>query len=227
MARLDAAAQNALLEWVEARIAAGAAFYARGYQGETHLYETPERRYIIKVAPGTGVAGWAARWMLHREYEAYRRLEGFVGAPACYGLLQNRFLVLDYVNGTPLRRAAIVDRDTFFTTLLAHIEEMHRRGVAHADLKRKDNLIVVDGRLPCLIDFGAAVIKRSGFAPVNHYLFELARRFDLNAWAKLKYRGQYDEMTPADRAHFRRTWIEKIARRIKHHYLSIKHRLAR
>jgi serine/threonine protein kinase len=125
-----------------------------------------------------------------------------------------------------LREARIADRKIFFDTLFEQIQELHRRGVAHADLKRRDNLLVVDGRLPCLIDFGAAALRKPGFAPVNHYLYRLAKRFDYNAWAKLKYQGRMDELTPEDRAYYDRTGIEIVARAIKRSYLKLKRRIA-
>jgi predicted Ser/Thr protein kinase len=222
--RLDAAAERALIEWIE-RAAPGGAHYGRGYQGTAYLYEAPGRRLIVKVALGRGMRGWLSRWTLRREYRAYRRLDGFAGSPRCYGLLRARYLVLDYVDGAPLRRASLSDRAAFFDTLLAYIKELHRRGVAHADLKRKDNLLVVEGRDPRLIDFGAAIVRKPGFAPINHYLYALAQRFDYNAWAKLKYDGRFDDMTPEDRMYYRRTTVEKLARVVKRAYLAVKHQV--
>lgn len=215
-----------MIEWIETHSRAGQPAYARGYQGAVYLYEKDGRRLIVKVAPGTGLAGRTRRWMLRREYEAYRRLDGFAGSPPCRGLVGDRYLVLDYVDGVPLRHARIIDRHAFFDTLFAYIRELHRRGVAHADLKRQDNLLVIDGRLPCLVDFGAAVVRKPGFAPLNRYLYRLAQRFDFNAWAKLKYGGRYEEMAAADRVYFRRTAVEKIARAIKRSYLRLKRRVA-
>ena len=83
---------------------------------------------------------------------------------------------------------------------------------------------MVGGRLPCLVDFGAAILRKPGFAPFNHYLYELARRLDFNAWAKLKYEGRMEELTPEDRPYYRRTVIEKVARAIKRSYLWLKRR---
>lgn len=225
-APLDAGTERGLIEWIEARAADGQAAHARGYQGAVYLYESSGRRFAVKVASGRGWRGYVRRWMLRQESEVYRRLAGFPGSPRCYGLLRGRYLVLDYVEGVPLRRAALSDRDRFFDTLLARILELHRRGVAHADLKRRDNLLVLGGDTPCLIDFGAAIVHKPGFAPLNHYLYALARRFDLNAWAKLKYDGRYQDMTPQDRAYFRRTAVERIARALKRTYLNVKRRVA-
>lgn len=225
-ARLDPGTERALLEWIEARVGSGEAAHARGYQGAVYLYQAGGRRFAVKAAAARGWRGLVARRMLRREHRVYERLRGFPGSPRCYGLLRARYLVLDYVDGEPLRRARLADRRGFYDTLRAYIEELHRRGVAHADLKRRENLLVLDGRRPCLVDFGAAIVRKPGFAPLNRYLYGLARRFDLNAWAKLKYDGRYEEMTPEDRACYRRTAVERIARAIKRTYLSAKRRVS-
>ena len=219
--------ERALIEWIEARTRTGDPAHASGYQGAVYLYESDGRRLVVKAAAGGGVAGRLRRWMLRREYDAYRRLTDFAGSPRCYGLIEGRYLVLEFVDGPSLRSGRIDDRRTYFDTLLAHIKELHRRGVAHADLKRRDNLLVIDGRLPCLVDFGAAIVRKPGFAPFNHYLYELARRFDFNAWAKLKYQGRMEELTEEDRPYYRRTVVEIVARAIKRSYVRLKRRSAR
>jgi len=224
-ASLDSSAERALIEWIEARTRAGDPAHASGYQGAVYLYESNGRRLVVKAAVGAGVAGRLRRWMLRREFDAYRRLTDFAGSPRCYGLIAGRYLVLEYIDGVSLRSGRIDDRRTYFDTLFAHIAELHRRGVAHADLKRRDNLLVIGGRLPCLVDFGAAIVRKPGFAPFNHWLYELARRFDFNAWAKLKYQGRMEELTPEDRPYYRRTVIEIVARAIKRPYVRLKRRI--
>ena len=223
---LDPTTERALIEWIEARARAGEPAHARGYQGAVYLYEHDGRRLIVKAATGSGARGWLRRWMLRREYQTYQRLKGFAGSPACHGLIRGRYLVLDYIDAVPVRLEQITDPRTFFDTLFAHIKELHRRGVAHADLKRRDNLLVIDGRLPCLIDFGAAIVAKPGFAPINRRLYRLAQRFDFNAWAKLKYNGRVDQMTAEDRVYYHFTAIERIARTIKRSYLKLKRRIA-
>lgn len=218
---LDALTESELVAWIERNVPHRPA-YAQGYQGRVYLYESDGGRLIVKVATGAAPWRWLRQAMLRREARAYRHLAGFRGAPRCHGLLQNRYLVLEYVDGLPLRRASTLDRPAFFDALLGHIQELHRRGVAHADLKRPDNLLVVDGRAPYLIDFGAAIVRKPGFAPLNHYLYELARKFDLNAWVKLKYQGKFDQVSDADRAYYHRTGVEKLARTIKRGYLRVK-----
>ncbi|MGH8770668.1 MAG: hypothetical protein ACREV2_05735, partial [Burkholderiales bacterium] len=201
--------------------------FGRGYQGEIYLYEKDSERFIVKFASGRGVLRWLRARMLRNEFAAYQRLRGFEGSPCCYGLLNGKYLVLAYMNGIPIRRAPISDPARFFDSLFVFIKELHARGVAHADLKRQDNLLVVDGSRPCLVDFGMAVLRKEGFAPVNHFLFRLACQFDLNAWIKLKYRKRMAEISTADRAYYHRTLIESGLRETKRAYKWIKRLLLR
>lgn len=222
----DLPTERALSEWLEALTRAGQPAYAQGYQGPVYLYEREGRRYIVKTAAVAGLSGLLRRWMLRREYEAYKRLTNFPGSPRCYGLVDSRFLVLEYIDAPSLRSGQIDDRRAFYDTLFAQITELHRRGVAHADLKSKDNLLVIGGRIPCMVDFGAAMMRKPGFAPWNHFVYDLARRLDFNAWAKLKYEGRMDEITPEDRPYYRRTAVEKVARAIKRSYARFKRLVA-
>ena len=174
--------------------------------------------------------GWGLGWlirlrMLRNEYRAYSRLSEIQGIARCYGLLDGRYLVLEHIDGIPIRNAQITHQDLFFETLLKVIKELHHVGVAHTDLKKKDNVLVVDGKSPCLIDFGVAVVRKPGFAPLNHYLYNIASTFDFNAWVKLKYDGNYENLTPEDKEYFNRTVIEKVSRWIKDHYLIVKRAL--
>ena len=83
------------------------------------------------------------------------------------------------------------------------------------DLKKKDNLLVTHHDEPCVLDFGAAVIKKEGFHPINHFLYRLAIRFDYNAWVKHKYHNNMHNIDAADQIYYQRTSIEKIAKQIK------------
>jgi len=216
--------EDELVAWIKTHLASNTSIHARGYQGNVYLYQDKGRRLIIKAAAGAGLVSWLRTAMLRNEYRVYEKLRGFTGSPRCYGLVRGRYLVLEYIDGAPIRDATIGDQETFFTRLLELIKELHRRGIAHTDLKRKDNLLVVDGLRPCLIDFGAAVVYRPGFHPLNHFLFDLAKQFDHNAWVKLKHR--YIEQAPEkDLAYYRFTRIERLARWIKRRYLKIKQRL--
>ena len=214
--------EDHLVRWIERSVADRTHILAQGYQGQVYLFQHAHQRLIIKAASGNGLLRWLRTRMLLRESQVYARLDGFPGCPRCYGLVRGRYLVLEYIDGIPLRSAHIADRARYYDSLHALIMQLHDRGIAHSDMKRKDNLLVVAGSRPCLIDFGAAVVRKPGFAPFNHFLFRTAVRFDYNAWIKLKYNNRLDEVSAADQGYYRRTWIEKAARRTKRVYKRIK-----
>ncbi len=214
--------ETELLQWIRSNQKTGSNILSRGYQGYVYLYEDDKQRLIIKVPTGWGL-GWLIRLqMLRNEYRAYSRLSEIEGIARCFGLLDGRYLVLEYIDGIPIRNAQITHQHLFFETLLKLIKEVHDAGVAHTDLKKKDNLLVVEGKRPYLIDFGVAVVRKPGFAPLNHYLYHIASTFDFNAWVKLKYDGNYAKITPEDKKYFNRTIIEKVSRWIKDNYLILK-----
>ena len=215
-------AENELLEWIKRSIKTRTNIFSCGYQGNVYLYEGKGRRLIIKAPIGWGLGRIIRRAMLRNEYRVYSRISGVSGVPRCYGLLDGCYLVLEFIDGVPVRNAQITDSGVFFETLLQLIKDLHKAGVAHTDLKKKDNLLVIEGHTPCVIDFGVAVIRKSGFAPVNHYLYNLARKFDFNAWIKLKYDGRYENIFEQDREYFNWTVVEKVSRWSKDTYLDIK-----
>ncbi len=219
---MDKLTENQLLQWVRDRVKTKSNIFDRGSQGHVYLYEGNGQRLILKTPTGWGLGGFIRWLMLRNEYRAYSRLSDMRGIPRCYGLLDGRYLVLECIGGAPVRRARITDRGMFFETLLGLIKEMHNAGVAHGDLKKKDNLLVVEGRTPCVIDFGVAVVWKPGFAPINHYLYNLARKFDFNAWVKLKYEGNFKNMTDEDAEYYDRTIVETVSRWIKRSYRRVK-----
>jgi predicted Ser/Thr protein kinase len=214
--------EEVLLEWITASLRERRNILGRGYQCHTLLYRDAQRSLVVKAPLGRGLAAYVRRRMLQHEHAVYGRLSGLPGLPVCYGFLKKRFLVLEFVDGVPVSDARITDRDFFFDALLQQIKTMHESGVAHGDLKKKDNILVVDGRHPILLDFGVAVIRKPGPMPVNRFLYSLFRKFDFNAYVKLKYRKRIDLITAADRPFYQRTVVEKSAGWIKRRYLKIK-----
>jgi len=214
MPNLPPGLNHDLLARIETCLADRGNVLGRGYQGHTYLLHTDDKPLVIKAPLGRGPAALVSRWMLYNEYRVYRRLAGIDGVPACLGFVGRRYLVLECIDGAPVRRAQITDPEHFFRTLLERIRSMHQRGIAHGDLKKKDNILVVDGRDPWLIDFGVAVVRKNRIAPVNHYLFRLFKRFDYNAWVKLKSRSSA-HLSVAEQGYYRRTLVERVARGVK------------
>ncbi len=218
----NAPTEDELVSWSRRSTDDRSNVLASGYQGHIFLYNENGQRRVIKVASGRGPLRWLRAYMLRNEFHVYSRLAGFRGCPHCYGLIKGRYLVLEYLDGESLRYTEVEDRAKYYEELFQIISEMHWRGVAHFDLKRKANLMVLPGSVPRVIDFGVAVIRKPGFAPFNHLLYDLAVRFDFNAWMKLKYNKRICDASEADRIYYRRTRIEKFGRRLKPAYKWLK-----
>jgi serine/threonine protein kinase len=212
---LDGLSEEALVRWIEDSLASGRHRLGHGYQGQTLLYQDPDRRLVIKAPSGRGPRRWLSLLMLRHEARVYRQLGDSAAAPRCHGLLRNRYLVLEFIDGELARYATIADREAFFAELFAVLQALHARGIAHSDLQKQDNLFVTRDGHPCLLDFGASVVRKPGFAPFNHLHFRFAARLDLNHWVKLKYRGRMQQVPPSDLRYYRRTRLERMARAFK------------
>ncbi len=213
--------ESALKKWIEDSLANNENLLAAGYQGKILHYEDADHDYLIKVPHGQGLVRSFHRRMLRHEYAAYQQLGEFDGAPACHGLIDGQYLVLEYVQGRTIRKKRPLDEDEYHTKLLEYIRAMHARGVAHMDLKRKDNLLVKTDESPCILDFGAAVIKKKGLHVFNQYHFRIGKQFDYNAWIKHKYHDRMHEISMFDRKYYRPTWIEVLAGTIKSVYTKL------
>jgi len=166
-------------------------------------------RLAVKTPRGRGIAWHARRFSLRREFQAYRRVEGLPGFPRCIGLYGGAHLVLEYVDGALLRHASPAEPEAFFDALRVTIEGMHDRGVAHGDLKSRQNVMVAATGHPMIIDLGTAIVRRPGWHPLNRWMFNYLRQIDRNGWVKLKY-GSYDRADELDRRLVRRSRIERI-----------------
>jgi predicted Ser/Thr protein kinase len=200
----DLPAESELLQWIKNSTKTRSNVFSYGYQGHVYLYDHEGRRLIVKAPTGWGPIRLIYRAMLRNEYKVYSKLAGINGIPRCYGLLERRYLVLEYVDGIPIRKAKIRDRDVFFSRLLELIEQLHGAGVAHGDMKKKDNVLVVGGCEPCVIDFGVAVVKKPGFAPINRTGFKTRVLME-----------REDER-------YKRTGVETFARWVKRRYVRLK-----
>ena len=191
-----------------------------GYQGVVYKVpagaDYPVDFLIVKDAMGSAIARSLRRWMIRREYAVYRRLEGVPGVPRCFGLHEDR-LLLEFVDGHPLRLSAneLPDRQRFFAELLVIVQSIHAVGVAHSDMKRKDNILVTPSGSPYLIDFGSAVLRPDARSAWRDWTFRQACQIDLNAWVKHKYLARYDEVSDEDAPYYDPTPVERLVRPIR------------
>jgi predicted Ser/Thr protein kinase len=223
---MDESLQNELRSFLADEQRLADALLSSGYQGSVFLYETGGTKFVIKQAAG-GMFGWFHRLMLRREARVYERLADVDGVPHSPGFLNDRWLLLDYVQGESLRRVrkTLREPDDFYRALRKIIADCHAAGVAHGDLKRKDNVLVAADERPHVIDFGTAVMRDGGL--LDRLLFPLIRRFDRNAWIKAKYRFDLERISAEDSNWYRPTVLEQTFRLLQKFWRVISFRQAR
>lgn len=207
-----------LTEWVNAHQHSNAFALSAGYQGKTLLFNENNHRLVIKVPLGNFITRPINLALLRHEYKVYQKLQGVDFIPQCYGMANNEFLVIEFIEGKSIREKNLPTDSPCFVKLLAIIKEMHERQVAHFDLKRSENLMISEKGEPVLIDFGVSIIRKKGLHWLNHYLFNLAKQFDFNAWARHKYKKQMHLISEEDKPYYRKTGIEVFSKKIKRFY---------
>jgi serine/threonine protein kinase len=169
------------------------------------------------------------RFLVWRESKAYRRLKGLKGVPACYRVIDGLALVIEEVRGKSLEGLEKEKRLSalFFEDLRALMNEVHRRGLAHCDLKRAPNILLGDDGRPYVIDWSAAISEREfRFFPLNL----IYRRFlldDFNAITKVQLRHCPELVSPEqENLYLRRNKAEKLIRTVRDRLREILQRVA-
>jgi predicted Ser/Thr protein kinase len=206
---MDSRLQDKLRAFLGDEQRRAAALISAGYQGAAYLYDENGHKLVIKEAGGGVLTRWFHQLMLRREARVYQRMSDVAGVPHSPGVLDDKYLVLEFIEGRSLQEARheLRGNANFFDRLRKVISDFHAAGVAHGDLKRKDNVIVKAGDEPVVIDFGTAVARQGGL--FDRLMFRLVRRFDKNAWIKLKYDRDYAAITADDMLWYRPTIVEK------------------
>jgi predicted Ser/Thr protein kinase len=224
---MDESLQESLRQFLDDEKRRKSALLSSGYQGSAYLYESGDTRLVIKEAAGGLLTGWFHRRILRREARAYQLMQDVPGVPHSPGMLDDTFLLLEYIDGRSLQvaRHELRGNSEFYARLRKIISDFHAVGVAHGDLKRKDNMLVMAGDQPVIIDFGTAVIRNGNL--FDRLMFRLVRRFDNNAWIKLKYNGDYAAVTAEDLQWYRPTIVEQTIRVIQRVWRTVTFRQAR
>ena len=145
-------------------------------------------------------------WLLARR-EA-RALEAVRGLPAVPQLLRwdGRCLDRSYMEGAAMyQRPPRGDLD-YFRRARRQLQALHRRGIAHNDLAKEANWLVLEDGTPAIIDFQLAVRGN----PRSRWMRLLARE-DLRHLLKHKRTYCRDSITPVEQRVLKRhSWVREL-----------------
>lgn len=215
---LDFISERELADWVNQHLDAEAVSLSAGYQGKTLLYSENGHKLVIKVPLGNIFTRPVNLALLRHEYRIYQQLQGMSAVPICYGMANEQFLVIEFIEGQTIRQNRPETGSEYYVKLLTAIKEMHQRNVGHFDLKRPENLLVDKNNEPKIIDFGVSILRKQGLHWLNQYLFRLAKQFDFNAWARHKYDKNMANISSDDLPYYKKTAIEVFSKKIKRFY---------
>ncbi len=110
------------------------------------------------VVRDTRTAPWWARWLARRlaarEARALGLLGGIGGVPRLYDF-DGQVLRRQWLAGQPMYISRPVD-PTYYRRALRLVAQLHRRGIAHNDLAKEPNWLVLEDGNPGLVDFQLA-----------------------------------------------------------------------
>lgn len=150
---------------------------------------------VLLVEAGGGrvvVKDWErvplGRLLARREARIHGALRGHDTVPRFLGFIDARAFALEYRPGRRFsRRHPDVFSPAFGEALAEAVGGLHRRGVAHLDLRHRGNVRADPAGRPVLLDFGAALHFRPGSRGARWLLPWLARidRRALGKWRRL------------------------------------------
>jgi hypothetical protein len=182
------------------------------------VYRSPQGEFAVK---DYGMRPWIVRntlgrWLVRRECRAYAAAAGAPGLARFRGRQGPFAFAVEWIDAPPLA-ASIPGRvePARFDRLLEIVEELHRRGVALADLNYRDVLLSGDGSVH-VIDLAAAWVLGERPGRFRRRLFEYFRRADRFSVARLRARfvGEPAAAAVADADPTVLAWHRR-ARRIK------------
>lgn len=138
------------------------------------------------------------RWVVAREQEVLRRLNGIPGVPQWRGAVGHYGFLMTELAGDPLPRRGLRARTgpEFFDACMRLLESVHARGVAHGDIRRK-NFLMTPEATPALIDFQTAWLDGRGW--VRHRIFLFLATVDRWNLARMKMKSFPYALTEGER----------------------------
>lgn len=151
--------------------------------GTVELIEAGTQQDSAVVRRDTGRSRWwlrgVARWLAAREAAALRTAVGIGALPELRrwdkGVLERTWL-----EGKPMQVAKPRSR-AYFRAALRLLAQLHRAGIAHNDLAKEPNWLVLPDGSPALVDFQLAWISKK-----RSRMFRLLAREDLRYLLKHK-----------------------------------------
>ena len=173
-----------------------------GSRPDVLLIEIAGQRAVLKDQNGADkwfalLLGPLLNW---RECKALAKLAAVDCIPELYHQPDARSFLMSYHRSEQITRLqeAEVDWPDFFDKLTLAIEQVHRAGVAHNDLRNPTNTLLTPEGDPVLVDLVACFCKGQAWNFPNLWLFNKFCQVDKSAMTKMKSRLAPDLLAEHD-----------------------------
>jgi len=190
-----------------------------GSRADVLLIRVDGRQAVLKDY--SGADPWFRRLVgplsVRREARALAQLEGVPGVPRLIRTIGREALLTEYLGGASTsekKKNKGLDPE-FFARFYRLVEQIHRRGVAHCDLRSEGNILVTPDGDPAFVDFTAHFRRPRRRNPLTRWMFERFCQADRVAVARLKHAVWPELLTEEERAVLardRKTPLARLAR---------------
>jgi len=130
------------------------------------------------------------RRLIAREFRIYQALDGVPGVPRPGRLLDKDAFLVEYIDGSFLsrrdvRRGIVRLTNETYDACFRLVDELHRRGIVHLDLRNKRNFVFDKDLRPHVVDFASAV-RVPRWAPLRPTVIRWLGVFDRAGVLKMK-----------------------------------------
>lgn len=134
--------------------------YGQGGQSLTLLVQKEDTKYIVKIPKASSLSK-ERKFRLEREIKALELMNGF-GVPKLHSYSNDEevFIVMDFISGLTLNEYVeknSIDLKTSVSIVISLceiMEQAHKIGLYHRDLKPDNIIIEEQSNVPIIIDFG-------------------------------------------------------------------------
>lgn len=170
-------------------------------QCDVYTFEIEDKKYILKDynQRHNFLKNTWGKFIILREFNVYNKLEGIDGIPRVFNLLDDYGFVMEFIKGERLPKSKdnFLTKE-FFEKLSNIIKRMHKRGISHGDLRRK-NILVDENMQPYLIDFASAFRLKNPNNYIYKKIFKRLCNVDNITVIKLKKHYVPDSLTAKER----------------------------
>jgi len=163
-----------------------------GSRPDVLLIELNGERAVLKDQSGADrlfatLVGPILNW---RECKALKKLAALDCTPNLLYVPSMRSFLMSYHESEQITRLENIQPEWpgFFDKLNTAIEQMHRAGVAHNDLRNPTNTLVTPNGDPILVDLVGCFCQGSAWNLPNQWIFNKFCQVDLSAITKIKSR---------------------------------------